>query len=69
MAVGDVTRLYCRSCGYVHHRDGAGVGQCPVCLGRMHFAHGTPEEVQEFVDAMAKDPEAYRRFPGGDRAW
>lgn len=69
MAIGNVTRLYCRGCGYVHWRDGVGTTICPTCGRGMWFTTGTPEEVQEFVDAMEKDPEAYRRFPGGDRAY
>lgn len=65
MTADTVTRLYCRACGYVHPENGVMRPQCPQCKARMWFVRGTPDEVQEFADAMAKDPEAYRRFPGG----
>lgn len=63
------TRLYCRHCGYIHHSNGCGIPQCPRCLRGMHFATGTPEEIEVFVQALEKDPQAYKNFPGGDKAW
>jgi hypothetical protein len=46
----------------MNDKEGVGAHPCPICTERLSWVDGTSSEIDEFRQAIQKDPDAYKKF-------